>query len=124
MNLNSDLIDKTLLENEIRNVKYKYSKRDTLYLNDDNEQIRIKREVSDITNAAANNTIFNINYTSHNLNTGEEFFNSNLPNETSEKEILKFSNKFFKNIIKTKRDSRVYGSSYNKFFYYNRRERL
>lgn len=120
MNLNSDLIDKTLLENEIRNVKYKYSKRDTLYLNDDNEQIRIKREVSDITNAAANNTIFNINYTCHNLNTGEEFYNNNLSNETSEKEILKFSNKFFKNIIKTKRDSRgVYGSSYNKFFYYN-----
>ena len=122
MNLNSDLIDKTLLENEIRNVKYKYSKRDTLFLNEDNEKIRIKREVSGITNAAANNTIFNINYTSHNLNTGEEFFSSDLPNETSEKEILKFSNKFFKNIIKTKRDSRVrvyYGSSYNKFFYYN-----
>ena len=118
MTLNSDLIDKTLLENEIRNVKYKYSKRDTLYLNDDNEQIRIKREVSGVTNAAPNNTIFNINYTSHNLNTGEEFYNNNLPNETSEKEILRFSNKFFKNIIKTKRDSQVYGSSYNKFFYY------
>lgn len=118
MNLNSDLIDKTLLENEIRNVKYKYSKRDTLYLNDDNEQIRIKREVSDITNAAPNNTIFNINYRSHNLNTGEEFYSNILQNEISEKEILRFSNKFFKNIIKTKHESQVYGSSYNKFFYY------
>ena len=119
MNLNSDLIDKTLLENEIRNVKYKYSKRDTLYLNDDNEQIRIIRYFSDITNFSSNNTIFNINYTSHNLNTGEEFYNNNLPNETSEKEILRFSNKFFKNIIKTKHESQVYGSSYNKFFHYN-----
>ena len=118
MNLNSDLIDKTLLENEIRNVKYKYSKRDTLYLNDDNEQIRIKREVSDITNAAPNNTIFNINYRSHNLNTGEELNSDILQNEISEKEILRFSNKFFKNIIKTKHESQVYGSSYNKFFCY------
>lgn len=120
MNLNSDLIDKTLLENEIRNVKYKYSKRDTLYLNDDNERIRIKRKFSDITNADENEKIFNIDYKSHNLNTGEEFHssNSNSTNETSEKEILRFSNKFFKNIIKPKRNSQVYGSSYNKFFSY------
>lgn len=118
MNLNSDLIDKTLLENEIRNVKYKYSKRDTLYLNDDNEQIRIKRKFSDITNGDENEKIFNIDYKPHNLNTGEEINSSDLPNETSEKEILRFSNKFFKNIIKTKHDSEVYGSSYNKFFSY------
>lgn len=118
MNLNSDLIDKTLLENEIRNVKYKYSKRDTLFLNDDNEKIRIKREYSE-TNASENEKIFNIDYKLYNLNTGENFFSQYLISEISEKEILRFSNKFFKNIIKTKRVLDVYGSSYNKFFIYS-----